>query len=186
MRNLIFVMIISVFMIGCQHSMPQNINTVGGGILGAIGGGIAGNQIGGGTGRIAATIGGTILGGALGSYLGSYMDNQDRKAMNTTLEHQPTGQPVAWQNPNTGMQHQMVPTNTYQTQSGQYCREFISETIINNEPAQMYGTACRQQDGSWQVVNGNSNIQPRTRELQPRREGLTLQQPIYNSQSNTF
>jgi len=32
------------------------------------------------------------------------------------------------------------------------CREYQSTTQINGRPQQVYGTACRQPDGSWRVV----------------------------------
>lgn len=155
MKNLM-ICIIGFLMSGCasnQYQTPEHMNSMLIGTLGAIGGGIAGNQIGGGTGKIAATIAGTILGGALGAYMGSYMDHQDKANTNTVLETRPVGTTTSWSNPDTGGNFAVTPTNTFQTQSGQYCREFITDMQIGNEMQQVYGTACRQPDGSWQVVN---------------------------------
>jgi len=38
------------------------------------------------------------------------------------------------------------------TDSGAYCREFQSEIIVGGERETGYGTACRQPDGSWKIV----------------------------------
>ena len=37
-------------------------------------------------------------------------------------------------------------------QTGNYCREFQNEVIINGRAEQAYGTACRQSDGTWRIV----------------------------------
>jgi surface antigen len=34
-----------------------------------------------------------------------------------------------------------------------YCREFQQQAAIGGEIREVYGTACRQPDGSWQVVD---------------------------------
>jgi surface antigen len=45
-----------------------------------------------------------------------------------------------------------MPSRTYQTASGQYCREFQQTVTIAGEENQGFGTACRQSDGSWKIV----------------------------------
>jgi len=36
---------------------------------------------------------------------------------------------------------------------GRYCREFLQEVVIGGRKEQAYGTACRQPDGSWEVIS---------------------------------
>ena len=36
---------------------------------------------------------------------------------------------------------------------GQYCREYTQTVYISGQKQQAYGNACRQPDGSWQVVS---------------------------------
>jgi len=49
---------------------------------------------------------------------------------------------------------QATPTSdVYQSQSGQYCREYQSQANIGGRMTYGYGTACQQPDGSWRVVN---------------------------------
>lgn len=35
----------------------------------------------------------------------------------------------------------------------EYCREYTREVIVDGQPAQAYGQACRQPDGSWRIVS---------------------------------
>jgi surface antigen len=46
----------------------------------------------------------------------------------------------------------MTPTNTYETAQGP-CREYSMEALIGGKQEQVYGTACRQSDGSWKMQN---------------------------------
>ena len=49
---------------------------------------------------------------------------------------------------------QAVPySDVYQTQVGQYCREYQSQVNVGGRMQYGYGTACQQPDGSWRVVN---------------------------------
>ncbi len=146
---LLLLLLTLTFTFGCA-----NKHTIGGAALGGIGGGIAGAQIGKGTGNIAAIIGGTLIGAALGGYVGSYldrMDRQDKVTLNKTLEHQPTGQTVAWNNPDTNTAYAVTPTKTYMHQE-RYCREYQTEVVVGGNIEKAYGTACRKPDGQWEVV----------------------------------
>jgi surface antigen len=42
---------------------------------------------------------------------------------------------------------------TFQTASNEYCREFQQTVVIGGEEEQAHGTACRQSNGSWRIVN---------------------------------
>lgn len=43
-----------------------------------------------------------------------------------------------------------APSGAY---SSAYCREYQTTARINGAPQKTYGTACRQPDGSWRIVN---------------------------------
>ena len=156
-KTLTFLVILAMLAAGCggvqggPATGQRQINQIGGGLLGGIGGGIAGAQIGGGSGRVAAIIGGTLLGAALGSYVGGYMDRMDQQQVNRTLETQPTGQTSQWRNPDTGNNFRVTPVSTFQRDSGQYCREFVTEIEVGGKTEQAFGTACRMPDGSWKI-----------------------------------
>jgi surface antigen len=118
-----------------------------GGVLG----GVAGSKVGEGKGRTAATIVGAIAGAAIGGSIGRAMDERDRDRTATALETGRVGEPTTWRNPDTGNQYRVVPTRTY-TQSGQPCRDYTMDVVIDGRPEQVQGTACRREDGNWHVV----------------------------------
>lgn len=126
-------------------------------LLGAGLGGLAGSQIGGGTGKLVAVGAGVLLGGLLGNAFGRSLDKADLlyadRTTQQSLEYTSVGESSTWVNPDSGNSGSIVPTHTYQTAQGQYCREYQQTVTIGGESERAYGSACRQQDGSWQVVN---------------------------------
>jgi surface antigen len=58
---------------------------------------------------------------------------------------------VAWNNPSTGYRYSVTPIRTWQTSNTTYCREFTTTGVIGGRQQQLYGTACRQPDGSWET-----------------------------------
>ncbi|MGB5539594.1 MAG: RT0821/Lpp0805 family surface protein [Gammaproteobacteria bacterium] len=120
-----------------------------GALLGGVVGGIAGNQIGKGSGRTAATIAGTVIGILVGRSIGRSMNASDQQCIGQTLEHAPDRTPVRWRNPDNGTDYQVTPQNTYRAPDGRYCREYSTRASIGGRLEQVYGRACRQQDGSW-------------------------------------
>jgi surface antigen len=121
-------------------------------IIGAIAGGILGHQVGGGSGQVLATMIGTVAGAAIGGSIGRTMDDYDRMNAAAALENVRTGVPSTWVNPDTGYEYVMTPTNTYDSGTGP-CREYTLDATIGGKTEQIYGTACRQADGSWKVMD---------------------------------
>jgi surface antigen len=78
------------------------------------------------------------------------MDDQDRMKVAHSLESVRTGVPSQWRNPDTGNQYSVVPTRTYESE-GLPCREYTVDGAIGGKKEKVYGTACRQPDGSWQA-----------------------------------
>ncbi len=130
----------------------QDIGTV----AGAIGGGVIGHNIGGGAGQTVATIAGTLLGGAIGNSIGASMDNADMAAYNDAsrraLENAPAGQSLPWKNPDSGNYGTITPSNYYTNGRGQYCREYNQTIVVGGRKQSGHGTACREPDGSWKIV----------------------------------
>ena len=121
-------------------------------LIGAIAGGILGHQVGDGSGQVLATMFGTVAGAMIGGNVGRSMDETDQMKTAMALENVQTGVSSNWINPDTGYEYVMTPTNTYSGAAGP-CREYTMDAIIGGRTEQVYGTACRQPDGSWQVVN---------------------------------
>jgi len=128
----------------------------GGTLLGAGLGALAGSQIGGGRGQLAAVAIGALAGAVVGGEVGKSLDRADRLAMRRTsqgaLERNRTGQVSRWRNPDSGNSGTITPVRTYQTASGQNCREYQQAVTIGGKTESAYGTACRQSDGSWKIV----------------------------------
>lgn len=130
----------------------------GGTLLGAGLGALAGSQIGSGTGKLAAVGLGTLLGAFAGNQVGASLDRADRlyaaRTAQRSLETVPTGATSTWRNPDNGHSGTFTPTDTYRRPDGAYCREFQQTVIISGQRQHAYGTACRQPDGSWQILSG--------------------------------
>ncbi len=126
-------------------------------LLGAAIGGLVGSQFGKGTGKSVAIGAGVLAGGFAGNQIGESLDCKDRQYNNSTaqdsLESQPTGTTSSWNNPDSGHQGSITPTRTYQRDDGIYCRDFEQTITVDGKTQQATGTACRQSDGSWQIVN---------------------------------
>lgn len=137
---------------GGQGLNKADIGTV----AGAIGGGVIGHNIGSGAGQTVATIGGTLLGAYLGNSIGSSLDAADRAAYEQTsqraLETAQPGQTLPWNNPQSGNSGTITPKNQYKNAQGEYCREYNQTIKVGGKTQTGYGTACRQADGSWKIV----------------------------------
>lgn len=137
----------SMALAGCATGPKEEAGMLIGGVLG----GVLGSQVGSGSGRTAATIIGAMAGGAIGGSVGRSMDDVDRMKMAATLETTRTGVASTWRNPDTGHSYRMEPTRTYESNEGP-CREYTLDAEIGGRTEQVYGTACRQPDGSWRIV----------------------------------
>jgi surface antigen len=132
---------------GCaQEPTKQDFGMVIGGALG----GLLGSQVGAGRGRTAAIIAGTLAGAVIGGAVGKSMDEVDRMKTAATLENVRTGVSSAWTNPDTGNQYTVTPVKTYETLAGP-CQEYTVDAVVGGKPEKVYGTACRQADGSWKM-----------------------------------
>ena len=155
MKNAIVLIAVITFIVtGCApHTGPKE---GAGTLLGAGAGALLGSQVGGGKGRLVAVAIGTLAGAMVGQELGRSLDKADQIAMQQNaqyaLEHAPTNTSTPWRNPDTGHSGQITPIETYQSSSGQYCREYQQTVWVGGQEQQAYGTACRQPDGTWKIV----------------------------------
>lgn len=139
----------SISLIGCSNMNNQDVGTITGGLAG----GLLGSTVGGGDGRILAIAAGTLAGAYIGGSVGKNMDDTDRMRMNAALNNNSVGQPAYWHNANNGASYRVTPVKNVTVNGNRYCREYRTVADINGRKQQMYGTACRQPDGSWQAVN---------------------------------
>lgn len=129
----------------CDHALM-------GKVLGGIAGAAAGSQVGKGKGQMVAVIGGTVAGLLIGGSIGRQMDSADQNCVGQALEQGATGQPITWNNTDTGGAYRVTPGEAATDAQGRYCREYTTNASIGGGAQQIVGKACRQPDGSWQIV----------------------------------
>jgi len=149
-KRLVAMILLIFICTACETAGPK---TAIGGATGAAAGGLIGHAAGGGA---AGIVGGVLLGGLLGGAIGNALDQRDQQlalqAAQNSFEHGRTGTESTWRNPDSGNSGSITPTRTYESAGGQYCREYQQTITVAGETQDAYGTACRQPDGSWQVV----------------------------------
>jgi surface antigen len=94
--------------------------------------------------------GGAAVGGWVGNYFGKGMDSSDRSRVGYTLNNAPDKQPYKFMRSEKDSDLTVVPTRSYKVNS-QLCRDF--QTTLSDSGKTVYdkGSACQQQDGSWQL-----------------------------------
>lgn len=151
-----FVLAGALVIAGCEQGNRGTKETVGT-LGGAAVGGLLGSQIGGGTGKLVATGVGVFLGGLIGNQIGKSLDRADRLAADkaySRAQAAPVGETISWKNPDSGNSGTYTPVREGTSSSGSYCREFQQTVTVGGKTEQAYGTACRQPDGSWKIVQG--------------------------------
>lgn len=131
---------------------------VAGSIIGGIIGGVIGHEFGDGRGRTAMTIIGATAGALIGGQLARdrAVSRYELEAAYLALESTPSGQYRSWQDPDGYSHGRYTPTRTWRNTRGYYCREFQQTVFIGGHQEQAYGTACRQPDGSWRILDGGN------------------------------
>ena len=151
-KTVIAAMMIALLSTACAgQGEKQTVGTLGGAALG----GLLGSQFGSGTGKLAATGAGVFIGALIGSEIGRSMDDVDRMKANRAINaahSAPVGETITWNNPDSGHSGTVTPIRDGTSSSGSYCREFQQTVTIGGKTEEAYGTACRQPDGSWQIV----------------------------------
>ena len=152
-RIVVIVLAGSLLLSACSRTTGEK--ETAGTILGAIGGAVLGSQVGDGSGQIIATAVGGIVGMYLGNEIGASLDRADQAYANQaqqTAHESPVGTTVTWNNPESGNSGTFTPVRDGQDHAGNYCREYQTTVTIGGESQAAYGTACRQPDGSWMIV----------------------------------
>jgi surface antigen len=125
-------------------------------LVGAVAGGFLGSQFGEGSGKTAMAIAGTLAGAWAGSKVAAGLSAQDRgyyDAAATRAAAAPVGQQITWTNPTSGVQGTITPTRDGRAADGAACREYQQTVSIGGKTERAYGTACKQPDGSWKIIN---------------------------------
>jgi surface antigen len=145
----------SVLVLSLVFSLASCAKEDSGTLLGAVGGAFAGRAIGGN--NLVSIAAGTLAGAYIGREIGQSLDKADREAMysstQTALETGQSGTTSNWHNPDSGNRGTVTPQPAYETTEGQYCREYQQSVTVGDKAETAYGTACRQPDGTWKIIN---------------------------------
>lgn len=161
MKKYIAIIAAVTILAACQQN-GMGANTLGGvnkqdagAVLGGVGGALLGSQMGKGKGQLVSVAAGTLLGAALGNSVGASLDRADlnyySRTSQTALETLEPGQTLPWRNPQSGNSGTVTPSKYYQTAAGRYCREYTQSIKVGGKVQEGVGTACRNEDGSWQI-----------------------------------
>lgn len=128
-------------------------NEAGGTIIGAVAGGAIGSLFGGGAGKAAAIVAGTMIGGFLGNQIGKNMDeNARQQAYAAQMNAINAGQAQSWRSPS-GAYGSVTPGPVYVDQGSQACRQYTHTIVVDGKRQTGTGTACRNPNGTWQIVS---------------------------------
>jgi surface antigen len=125
-------------------------------VMGGVAGGFLGSQFGEGSGKVAASVAGALVGAWAGNKIAQGMSAQDRGYYDTAATKAstaPVGKEITWYNPNSGTQGTITPTREGRASDGSACREYQQTVTIGGKTERAYGTACKQPDGSWKIIN---------------------------------
>ncbi len=144
--TLIFILIaLSFTLFSCTSA--QLGSTIGG-----LGGAAIGGQIGDKSHRSRNAIIGAFAGAVIGYIVGNEMDKYDREKLNQTFEKVPSHKKVTWVNPDNHNKYEVIPEPAYTSNDGRVCRDAYIQAVINGEYKQVKTTACRNDDGTWEIV----------------------------------
>ncbi len=116
---------------------------------------------------LAATIALLLVGGLAGYLAGEYRlrseleaiaarEAEDQRllaeAVNRALENTPSGEKVAWNNPDSGVHGEVVPVRTYRSKSNHWCREYLASKVRDGLEQKIRAIACRDSGGAWVKV----------------------------------
>lgn len=136
----------------CEVSADRQIAGLA---LGAILGGALGNGLAGDGDRGLGTVIGMVLGGAAGAAVARHGGCDDEYAAHASydaFEHGQAWRRVSWNNPDSGSYGYVTPADWHENEYGEDCREFTQVIFIEGRRTRAYGTACRDENGDWRIV----------------------------------
>ena len=156
-KLLALLAVVAVSVSACTNvEMPTINKEMIGGATGAVLGGYAGSKVGKGSGQLVAVGVGTRLGTMAGSSIGSSLDKADlmyAQRANQRAYTAPVGETISWNNPDTGNSGTITPIREGSSTNGRYCREYSQTITVDGRSQKAYGTARKNPDGTWQVIN---------------------------------
>lgn len=161
MRKIAAAAILLVTLSACEDSRINRPLIVGA-ALGAVAGGFIGVQFDAGIGAENAFAAAGALGGAAVGAAAVKLFESDilalQDAATRTVAEASDGQVVDWQNPDTGREGIVRPSERYEIADGTVCRDFRAAIVFDAIVRSGGGTACQQADGMWRVVGSDFGV----------------------------
>lgn len=152
LKKFVIIGLAASMLAGCATG-GGNQNATLGTLAGAVGGAALGSAFGAGSGKVAAIAAGALVGGFLGNQIGASLDEQSQRQNYTaSVQALDTGAPQQWRNPQNGVYGTVAPGPVIYS-NDRYCRPYTNTVYIDGQPQVARGTACRNPDGSWQVIS---------------------------------
>jgi len=101
---------------------------------------------------VIAAMGGGLVSGSIGSGLSQNEKRNALEAEYKALEYTASGQAVNWKGDQAGHYGEVVAAQPYRVGS-QDCRQYAQTVHAGAAGATARGTACRNADGSWSLLN---------------------------------
>ncbi len=154
-KKALLVLVTASMLGGCANN--ESGSRQAGAVLGGVLGGIIGSKFGSGSGKTASIALGAGLGAIMGDEIARRLTERDRQMAAATLDDAlKNGEPnkdSGWSNPESGNNGSARAGETYeQAKTGEDCRDFETTVFTDDGESTATGTACRNEDGSWQVV----------------------------------
>ena len=153
--TLAVALVVPLTLTGCADD-PNRQGEAVGEVAGTIVGILAGSRVGQGQGKLVAVAAGAIIGMYAGRALGHKFDLADQQmAENAQREamDKPIKETVTWNNPDSGNSGTITPVRDGTNEkTGESCREFETTVTVDGQLERATGTACKQADGSWRIV----------------------------------
>lgn len=150
MRNSVVVMVLAGLALGACASDPSETAASASGATGAV----VGSELG--AGQVPASTIGPLAGGLIGAEIGRSLDEADRQtaveAEYQALEYGRAGQSLEWRSPAGGNYGEIVVGPSYEVNLLD-CREFTHTVYIGGRARVARGTACRQPDATWRIID---------------------------------
>ena len=154
---LMMAMVASIGLAGCESLQNVQMNKqTAGAAGGAILGGVLASRVGNGNGQLWATGIGVLLGTLVGSEVGKSLDKADiayANRANDQAHSAPLGEEISWNNPESGNSGSVTPVREGKDTSNRYCREYQQTIYVGGKQETGYGIACKQSDGTWEIVS---------------------------------
>lgn len=104
------------------------------------------------SGKIIAAMSGGLINGSIGAGLSQSEKRNALQAEYKALEYTASGQPVGWKGDQPSHYGQVIAAQPYRVGS-QDCRQYAQTVYAGGAGATARGTACRNADGSWSLLN---------------------------------